>query len=539
MSAYRLVPKSSYKANPKLKYEAPTSFRVEVEEFLQEFYSSCGYTDLLDAESAEKFYAKTEFIKNCTEETEIDILKKLLCERNLLFERDFDILDCRRWEVYRLNHAFADAWDNSNSDMMDIALQQTIDECKLTAASEELLRKAVMNVKSKKYNVKKARSYITSFDMGPLANTQDVDRLQHGIWTCFISNWSYLLWRKNIKVEYERKIKEEHWKMLSETKKRLQRLKNIWHSALDAWNILKKDNQEIQFDVSQLQCAAFLQRCHIDENNILKYSKKMYRNSQNMRETATALLQAIKQCLKIPEHDLWAQLVWLIRIREFFAPNCLFGAEISRICLGLYRPKRGTALLFFRELSQKDLSEIPNLQEVVQQGKTLEDPRWGWIAILQFGMQIADYLKDCFPHGKDYLAITDPYLLQSHVIEHYKDNCAEHYANLVLHIEHGEDRLRAYQNIWDFPWHTIEERQNFLERRLRYVKKYIPVDSLDIWSDYIPVQASPEEKRNAVIQKHIPQLQLFIFENALQDCICNQAQVKLWQLLTAHFLRHL
>lgn len=252
-----------------------------------------------------------------------------------------------------------------------------------------------------------------------------------------------------------------------------------------------------------------------------------------------ALLQAIMQCLKIPEHDAWSQLVWLIRIRGFFASNCMFGAEISRICLGLYRPKRGTALMFFRELSQKDLSEIPNLQEVVQQGKTLEDPRWGWIAILQFGMQIADYLKDCFPHGKDYLVITDPCLLQSNVIERYKDDCAEQYANLVLHIEHGEERLRNYQNIWDFPWHTIEERQVFLKKRLRYVKKYIPMGSPDIWSYYIPVMASNEENRNAVIQKHIPQLEIFIFENALQDCILNQAKVKLWELLTAHFLRQL
>lgn len=171
--------------------------------------------------------------------------------------------------------------------------------------------------------------------------------------------------------------------------------------------------------------------------------------------------------------------------------------------------------------------------------KIPEAPRWKWLAILQLGMQIAEYLKDCFSDGKEYLAITDPYMLQSNVIEHYRDDCTAQYEGLVTYVGKDQKRLKAYQDIWDDPWHTIEERVDFLKRRLRYVRKLIPAEYPNIWSDYTPVRLSQGEKRNATIKKHIPQLQLLLLENALQDCICNRAQMELWDLLVTQFRKEL
>ena len=539
MDFYTLVPTSSHNVDAKLKYEVPNHFRVEVEDFVHEFYSACGYVDPIDIESASRFYAKTSFAENCDDRTGHDVLLKLLCERNLLFERDFDILGQRAWEDYRLNCKFADEWDGATSNLMNAALEQTIDECKPSTALEEYLKAAVERVKSKKLNAKRARGYALSFAAEFINDTQDVDWFQHIIWPCFISNWSYLLWRRDIKAEYKREINEEHWMALSETKERLQSLKNTWNAALDAWKMLQKDKQEVQFDVSQSQCEGFLKKYHIADDKIAICARKMYRNAQNIRGTVGALLQAIEQCLKIPRHDLWMRLVWFVRIREYFAPNKLCGTEINRLCREIYCPKRGSALSFFCELNQNNLGEIPILQEAIQCMKIPEAPRWKWLAILQLGMQIAEYLKDCFSDGKEYLAITDPYMLQSNVIEHYKDDCTAQYEGLVTYVGKDQKRLKEYQDIWDDPWHTIEERVDFLKRRLRYVRKLIPAEYPNIWSDYTPVRLSQGEKRNATIKKHIPQLQLLLLENALQDCICNRAQMELWDLLVTQFRKEL
>ena len=533
MDFFTLVPTSSHNVDAKLKYKVPNSFRVEVEDFVHEFYSACGYTAPIGSESASRFYAKTSFAENCNDRTGHDILLKLLCERNLLFERDFDILGQRTWEDYRLNCKFADEWDGTTSDLMNAALEQTIDECKPSTAFEEYLKAAVERVKSKKLNVKRARGYALSFAAEFINDAQDVDRFQHIIWPRFISNWFYLLWRRDIKVDYKREINENHWMALSETKERLQSLKNIWDAALDAWKTLRKDKQEAQFDVSQSQCEKFLKKYGVKQDKNTEYARKMYRNAQNIRGTAGALLQAIEQCLKIPRHDLWMRLVWLVRIREYFVPDELCGTEINRLCQEIYGSKHGPALSFFRELNQKNLGEILVLQDAVQCIKLPEEPRWKWLTILQLGMQIAEYLDGCFSSGKEYLAITDPCLLQSNVIEHYKDDCATQYRELVTCVGKDQKRLKAYQDIWDDPWHTIEERVDFLKRWIRYVRKLIPVGDPDIWSDYTPVRLSQGEKRDAAIKRRIPQLQLLLFENALQDCICNQAQMKLWDLLVA------
>ena len=157
MEFYNLVLKSSRPIDSKLKYTAPRYFRMEVEKFVREFYLACGYADPIGIESASRFYAKTSFAENCDDRTGHDILLKLLCERNLLFERDFDILGQRAWEDYRLNYKFVDEWDGTTSNLMNAALEQTIDECKPSTAFEEYLKAAVERVKSKKLNAKRAK----------------------------------------------------------------------------------------------------------------------------------------------------------------------------------------------------------------------------------------------------------------------------------------------------------------------------------------------------------------------------------------------
>ena len=539
MACFVLVPSSSHKVDEKLKYEVPSSFREEVEEFVHKFYMSCGYAGPINDKSAAHFYAKTTFVEGCTNETELDILMKVLCERNLLFERDFDILGHRRWENYRLNHEFTDGWKGNAADVIEDALAQTVDEFELSGSLEELyLMRMVEKVRSKKLNVKRARSIASSFEPELSTNTDEMYRLQHIIWPCFISNWSYLLWRRDIKVEYRREINEEHWKMLYGTKIRLQSLEFLWDAALDAWKTLKVDKIERQFNISEPQCLKFLEKYHVNNDMASICARKMYQNAQNNRGTANTLVQAIIQCLNIPEDDLWVRLIWIVRIREYFVPDDQCGAEIDQLCQEIFKPKQGSSLTFFRELSHKDLNEIPVLRKAIQAKNIPKEPRWMWLSILQLGIQIVGYLEDCFLDGKEYLAITDPNLLQSTVIERYKNNYSEQYGNLIIHLQQDRKRLKEYQGIWDSTEHTIEDRQDFLKKRLRYVRKFFPTTSPDIWSDYVPVQAQ-YGKRDEIIQKHIPQLQLLIFENAMQDCICSQMQRKLWGLLTANFLRQL
>ena len=144
----------------------PNHDKKRVQELVQEFCNLIGYEFTSDEQYAKDFYFKAYFFRNlrnkCFENgidinTEKNIIFMLICECGILFEKDFDVYNKKRFENYVINENYNSDDLLKSSEIIYKAAELIIEEFKLEDDQRTNFENYIKYIRDKKGNLRKIK----------------------------------------------------------------------------------------------------------------------------------------------------------------------------------------------------------------------------------------------------------------------------------------------------------------------------------------------------------------------------------------------
>jgi hypothetical protein len=494
---------------------SPKSRKNQVLNFIEEFRVSktirCS-----DKQYAEMFYSKTKYIQEINKSNVSEKeLKLLLCEFGLLFDQDFGYLsENGSLSHYMQNHDFFDRQGSMKGALLRLAAKKCSMQFQIQDKYPEVwtvMQEQAEEIIQKKQNLKQIIC-----DASTLVNSEK-NFYQSTVFPELLRKYRWLLWISEGRKHYKRSISVQHCLALDDCLNRIQKYEDAQTGLINWLETPSIEDKYIpSFTLTKDHCSLLAQCAQLPnkDGSASFFTNMMYEN----RDYLYGLFKGIckkSMKIKLPQYESKASKIRIFcEITQILNPPPKVIHTASR--------KLWLELGFSKSVPEKDV--FTALTQVLPNETAKNIPP------IQFGILINHFLDIAFPDMQKSLAHEDLYLMQQGVIQRYKSLYPNNYAEYLIRIKKNAARIDEYHALWNDFSVTIAERRAFLFRRIRYAKPDIP-DDPHLWEGVAPIEAAAAANRARRVQKCQEELALLIFENALQDCIREQAKETLWSLI--------
>lgn len=490
------------------KGEKPKAAKDEVKKFLSDFYKNCGSGKMSVLQQSDRFFSKEQFIQNSYHILTAAQSKKLLCERGLLFTRDFDCVpDGKAYRDFVKNNCF---FREEKAEL--IPIRQVAEEI----LSNDLENLPELVQRLRQFFEKTEKKQLTRNQLKESREKLPLDGLEEEeqdwmrfTWNRILEHWDYLIWIKNEPKIYKRKITQEHCFRMDQYSSRSETLKQA-DKDFEAWR--KAPQQELLgITVEENVLRAFVMENVPQTVDAERTTRQILRICESRENELFHICDVLRKAnrWRAKEHPI-EQLILLCKVLSTFsteeqrAERWTAGRDVWR---NLGYEKQFPTRACFAELMAAAPAEVTDV---------LEPLRWGRI--------VYEYLKQSFLEGSTLLTWDNFLIYQAKILEEYKKRHGDLYAAVQI----NEGRTREYAALWNSPEIGEDVIRAFLQRRVRYFALEIPEDE-SLWKEFVPVMCVEGERRLSRMKRYSKELKLMLFENKMQDQIREQAREQLWE----------
>lgn len=147
---------------------------------------------------------------------------------------------------------------------------------------------------------------------------------------------------------------------------------------------------------------------------------------------------------------------------------------------------------------------------------------------------IYDLLKETFLYTTSLLSWIPLLGFGAETLEKFKTLYPDLYKALVQQVQSKKRLIEKYGDIWNDPGMDSNNRnkREFLKKSIKSIEIRVPEDDIT-WEKLVDKVSMDHENQSHYIHRCAKELRLMLFENALQDCIREQARGVLWKALIA------
>lgn len=503
MEPYMLTPSGHAAPRPSNFRTLPNASARDVASFAEKFRAACGYPTLSDEKAAFQFYSKVRFLCDTNNTRIISMLfPDLLCESCLLFEQDFNYLSDNSFEAFWQNKPFFEQHPPKDISKLDYAAQKVEAQYDLQHRHPAISAALWDQVQIARVQHSSRKQLVCDSDT---LSEPEKSFYEDIIWHSFIM---HLLWLDDEPKRYRRQITTSHRLQFDQYQANRAALDRAG-AEYQQWLTVSRPI-ELRCRPDEQQYTAFLSRLPLSD------SSKVLHRIENEMQDFNSFYQIVCDSLGLspkctPPMQLEKVRLLCTMISEF-SPSA---EEIQLVCRSLWRSicgrKAVPPLRFFRLLQEQcELSQLQNLPP------------------LYYGVLICNLLDTCLPDMQESLSHENLYLMRQGVVGRFKELYPDNYRSCLSATAQNKNRISEYADLWSDYAIGLDCRRDYLKRRIRHIHFIIPDDDR-LWEGIPSIQAASSANRVQRVKKCQDALALLIFENALQDCVREQAKEHLWE----------
>lgn len=503
----------------------PNHDKKRVQELVQEFCNLIGYEFTSDEQYAKDFYFKAYFFRNlrnkCFENgidinTEKNIIFMLICECGILFEKDFDVYNKKRFENYVINENYNSDDLLKSSEIIYKAAELIIEEFKLEDDQRTNFENYIKYIRDKKGNLRKIKGINKQY-----CNEHPFP-LDYNQYSKFLSYWRNLSFKNKKPEKYERTVREEHYKILNNSKINLVKLKYVWNNAIN----YEKSHGKKSKNKKAIENKLFIRYISIEKyNKFLReyiipmvgsldvniFSKKLYNKANISTEIFISIYDIICKEKNISENAIAKRLMIWCCICDFFSDkdnkingiNVYESQDTYKICKRLKLSNSLPEMNFYSELDGYYLNSL-----------ALNIPT------IALGYKIRDCIQNCLQVKIDDVAIINQAFGGTTILKDYKEKHQKEYKDLLCKVKSFYKTIESYERMCNDPSYSREDFSHFVKTHQFYrIKNFIDVSDKEIWKSVKFVYGVSEEKISARIEANSESLKIMIYESAIRECM--------------------